>query len=164
MEMKNFKRVSLIALTAGMMAIGATGHAQEIEGGAGIKPVPVPASMKPVTQAMLNGASKDSTNWLHSNGDYAQTRFYPATQINQKNVKSLKPKFVFQTAVIESMETSPIVAWWDNSRARHIGYVPQDSSDVFRDAVYAKTQQPDLTDPVALYQGGGFVKAGPFGF
>ena len=109
MEMNNFKRVGIIALTAGIMAISAIGHAQEIEGGAGIKPVPVPASMKPVTQAMLNSASKDSSNWLHSNGDYAQTRFYPATQINQKNVKSLKPKFVFQTAVIESMETSPIV-------------------------------------------------------
>lgn len=56
------------------------------------------------------------------------------------------------------------VTWWDNSLARHIGYVPQDSSDVFRDAVYARTQPPDLTDPVAIYQGGGFVKAGPFGF
>ena len=55
------------------------------------------------------------------------------------------------------------VTWWDNSRARHIGYVPQDSSDVFRDAVYAKTAAPDLTDPAAIFQGGGFVKAGPFG-
>lgn len=54
------------------------------------------------------------------------------------------------------------VTWWDNSRARHIGYVPQDSSDVFRDAVYARTPGPDLNDPVALYQGGGFVVAGPF--
>ncbi len=56
------------------------------------------------------------------------------------------------------------VTWWDNSRARHIGYVAQDSSDIFRDAVFAKTSQPDLTDPAAIYQGGGFVKAGPFGF
>ena len=55
------------------------------------------------------------------------------------------------------------VTWWDNSRARHVGYRPQDSADVFRDAVYAKTASPDLNDPVALYQGGGFVKAGPFG-
>lgn len=55
------------------------------------------------------------------------------------------------------------VTWWDNSRAKHIGYVPQDSSDVFRDAVYARTSPPDLNDPVAIYQGGGFVKAGPFG-
>jgi uronate dehydrogenase len=55
------------------------------------------------------------------------------------------------------------VTWWDNSRARHIGFVPQDSSDVFRDAVYARTPNPDLNDPVAQYQGGGFVVAGPFG-
>ena len=55
------------------------------------------------------------------------------------------------------------VTWWDNSRARHIGYVPQDSSDVFRDGVFARTSTPDLNDPVAIYQGGGFVVAGPFG-
>ena len=55
------------------------------------------------------------------------------------------------------------VTWWDNSRARHIGYVPQDSSDVFRDAVFARTSSPDLKDPVAQCQGGGFVASGPFG-
>ncbi len=55
------------------------------------------------------------------------------------------------------------VTWWDNSRARHIGYVPQDSSDIFREAVYARTPAPDLNDPVVQYQGGGFVVAGPFG-
>ena len=55
------------------------------------------------------------------------------------------------------------VTWWDNSRARHIGYRPQDSADVFRDTVYAQTAAPDLNDPVAIFQGGGFVKAGPFG-
>lgn len=54
------------------------------------------------------------------------------------------------------------VTWWDNTGARHIGYAPQDSSDVFREAVYARTQQPDLTDPAVQFQGGGFVKAGPF--
>ncbi len=54
------------------------------------------------------------------------------------------------------------VTWWDNSRARHIGYVAQDSSDIFRDAVYARTPVPDLSDPAVQFQGGGFVKAGPF--
>jgi uronate dehydrogenase len=51
------------------------------------------------------------------------------------------------------------VTWWDNSRARHIGYVPQDSSDVFRDAVFARTSAPDLNDPAAIYQGGAIVKS-----
>ena len=54
------------------------------------------------------------------------------------------------------------VTWWDNAQANHIGYKPQDSSDVFKDAVYARTQAPDLTSPVAQFQGGGFVQAGPF--
>jgi uronate dehydrogenase len=56
------------------------------------------------------------------------------------------------------------VTWWDNSRARHIGYVPKDSSDIFRDAVYARTPNPDAGDPVAQFQGGAFVAAGPFGY
>lgn len=54
------------------------------------------------------------------------------------------------------------VTWWDNSGARHIGYVPRDSSDVFRDAVFARTPAPDLSDPVVQFQGGGFVRMGPF--
>ena len=54
------------------------------------------------------------------------------------------------------------VTWWDNSRARHVGYVPQDSADVFRVAMYAKTGAPDLNDPTAIYQGGAFVRYGPF--
>ena len=54
------------------------------------------------------------------------------------------------------------VTWWDNAQARHVGYVPRDSSDVFRDAVYARTPAPDLSDPTVLYQGGAFVQMGPF--
>ena len=54
------------------------------------------------------------------------------------------------------------VTWWDNAQARHVGYVPQDSSDVFRDAVYARTSPPDLADPAVQFQGGAFVRTGPF--
>jgi len=54
------------------------------------------------------------------------------------------------------------VTWWDNRRARHVGYVAQDSSDGFRDAVYARTPKPDLSDPAACLQGGAFVRTGPF--
>jgi uronate dehydrogenase len=52
--------------------------------------------------------------------------------------------------------------WWSNDRARHIGYQAQDSSDPFRAAVFAKTGAPDPTDPAVVYQGGGFVKMGPY--
>jgi len=53
------------------------------------------------------------------------------------------------------------VSWYDNHLARHIGYRPMDSSDAFRQAVYARTDEPDLTDPAVQFQGGGFVKIGP---
>jgi uronate dehydrogenase len=52
--------------------------------------------------------------------------------------------------------------WWDNVHARHLGYVPQDSSEVFRAEVEARQPVIDLNDPVHLYQGGGFVRQGPF--
>ena len=53
------------------------------------------------------------------------------------------------------------VSWYDNHLSRHIGYRPQDSSDVFRAEVYARTPEPDLNDPAVQFQGGGFVKQGP---
>jgi alcohol dehydrogenase (cytochrome c) len=62
-----------------------------------------------VSQAQLSGAAKQSKDWLHTNGDYAQTRFYPGKQINASNVKNLRSEFSFQTEVRESMETAPIV-------------------------------------------------------
>ncbi len=62
-----------------------------------------------VDQAQLSAAAIDSKNFLHSNGSYAQTRFYPAKQINSSNVAKLRPAFTFQTEVLESMETAPIV-------------------------------------------------------
>jgi len=62
-----------------------------------------------VDQAQLSAAATDSKNFLHSNGNYAQTRFYPAKQINSSNVAKLRPAFTFQTEVLESMETAPIV-------------------------------------------------------
>ena len=54
------------------------------------------------------------------------------------------------------------VSWYDNRLAHHIGYRPQDSADDFREAVFARTPEPDLKDPAMQFQGGAFVKAGPF--
>ena len=62
-----------------------------------------------VSQSMLDQAVADGKNWIHSNGNYDETRYYPASQINTTNVSKLKPAFVFQTAVLESMETAPLV-------------------------------------------------------
>jgi len=55
-----------------------------------------------------------------------------------------------------------LLTWWDNSSARHIGYRPQDSSELFRAAVESRQQRVDPADPVAVFQGGGFVIKGPF--
>jgi uronate dehydrogenase len=52
--------------------------------------------------------------------------------------------------------------WWDNTSARHIGYRPQDSSEVFRAEVDARQPVLDANDPAVLYQGGAFVRTGPF--
>ncbi|HEX5685638.1 MAG TPA: NAD(P)-dependent oxidoreductase [Ideonella sp.] len=52
--------------------------------------------------------------------------------------------------------------WWDNTGARHIGYRPQDSSEPFRAALEAAEPTLDTGDPAALYQGGAFVRTGPF--
>jgi len=54
-------------------------------------------------------------------------------------------------------------SWWDNRGAAVLGFAPKDSSERFRAQVEA---QPPLAadDPAARYQGGAFVKAGPFPF
>lgn len=52
--------------------------------------------------------------------------------------------------------------WWDNTSARHLGYRPQDSSEVFRAEVEARQQTLDRDDPAVIYQGGAFVRTGPF--
>ena len=65
--------------------------------------------MYSVTQDMLDRAEGDSNNWLHTNGNYRQTRYSHASQINRSNVSKLRPAFIFQTEIVESFETTPIV-------------------------------------------------------
>jgi alcohol dehydrogenase (cytochrome c) len=65
--------------------------------------------MQTVTQDLLNRAAGDGNNFLHTNGNYEQTRYYPNRQINAGNVSKLRPAWLFQTEVKETMETTPIV-------------------------------------------------------
>jgi len=109
-DMKNTvaaRFVKLLAVGATVGAFAAGAPAQEVKGqkgaaGGGAKDTNV-------TQAMLTGAGSQSRDWLHTNGDYAQHRYYPGTQISTENVGKLRVKFVVQTEVVESMETAPIV-------------------------------------------------------
>ena len=52
--------------------------------------------------------------------------------------------------------------WWDNTAARHVGFRPQDSSEPFRTAREAAQPTLDRKDPAVIYQGGAFVRMGPF--
>jgi len=88
---------ALLSLTTSMV------QAQEVQGGT------LYGNMDVVTQDMLDRADGDANNFLHTNGNYAQTRYYPASQINRDNVKRLSPAWIFQTEVVESMETSPLI-------------------------------------------------------
>jgi PQQ-dependent dehydrogenase (methanol/ethanol family) len=65
--------------------------------------------MQTVTQDLMDRAAGDGNNFLHTNGNYAQTRYYPARQINVSNVNKLRPAWIFQTEIVETMETTPIV-------------------------------------------------------
>jgi alcohol dehydrogenase (cytochrome c) len=74
-----------------------------------VKPASKFGDMSTVTQDLLNRAGGDGNNFLHTNANYNQTRFYPNRQINVGNVSKLRPAWIFQTEVKESLETSPIV-------------------------------------------------------
>ena len=52
--------------------------------------------------------------------------------------------------------------WWDNRLAAHLGYRPQDNSEPFRAGAMARQPMPDVSNPAVQFQGGEFVKAGPF--
>ena len=103
-------RGALALVTVALGALVTQASAQEIQGqkdaGSGASTLSKGIN---VSQSQLDTAGAQDKNWLHTNGNYAQTRYYPGKQINTANVKNLKPKFTFQTEVLESMETAPIV-------------------------------------------------------
>ena len=96
----------------GSVCIGAfiaagVAQAQEVKGASNA--MAATATVTPVSQQQLNNAHKDGTNFLHTNANYEQTRFYPNDQINRGNVRRLHPAWIFSTEVKESLETSPII-------------------------------------------------------
>src|SRR6201996_1664581 len=95
------------ALISGVALLPVTASAQEVNQAG--KSVLGNAKVPPVTQQMLDGADKNTKDFLLTNGNYAQTRFYGAKQIDRDSVKHLHVAWIFQTDVKESLETSPIV-------------------------------------------------------
>ena len=105
MSMKRSKELFFKLLAGSGIALFSMNpvHSQEVEGGT------LYGNMSTVTQDMLDRAAGDSNNFLHTNGNYNQTRYYPARQINIGNVNRLKRAWTFETEVVESMETTPII-------------------------------------------------------
>jgi uronate dehydrogenase len=52
--------------------------------------------------------------------------------------------------------------WWDNTKAAHLGFKPKDAADEQRERVEAASPPLDPADPIGIFQGGAFVRAGPF--
>jgi len=102
-------RVLPMATVAALLTMSLPSGAQEIGMSSTTTTTPMAANLAPVSDAMLARSGDDSANWLQSNGSYAQTRYYAAAQISTRNVGGLRPAFVFQTDMLESMETAPIV-------------------------------------------------------
>ena len=124
------KSVLLGSICAAAVIVAGAAVAQEIK--AISVSTPKAAAVTPVTQAQLDNAAGDGNNFLHTNGNYAQTRYYPNSQINRGNVARLHPAWIFQTEVKESLETSPIVV-------NGVMYVTTSFSHVY--ALDAKTGQ-----------------------
>src|SRR5260370_4284681 len=102
-------RLGMTAAAAGALALAMSLATIDSSASHEVKPAPKYGSMSTVTQDLLNRAGGDGNNFLLTNGDYWQQRYYPNKQINVSNVSRLRPAWIFQTEVMESMETSPIV-------------------------------------------------------
>ena len=108
--MVSFKMAGALVGALGLSLAGASSPVLaggEIPGTATTTTKAAPASA--VSQDQLSGAASDAANFLHTNGNYDQTRYYPGKQINTSNVAKLHPAWIFQTEVKESLETTPIV-------------------------------------------------------
>ena len=66
---------------------------------------PMSGNLVPITGDMLQKAASDPKNWIHSNGNYDNTRYYPGAQINAGNVAKLAPARSLSAAMTSSSET-----------------------------------------------------------
>ncbi len=107
MKLKSSKRIPLMAQA--IIGIFLVNYVGITAAGEEVTSSTLYGDMQTVTQDLLDKAAGDANNFLHTNGNYEQTRFYPAQQINRENIHKLKRSWVFQTEIKESMETSPIV-------------------------------------------------------
>lgn len=68
------------------------------------------APITPVTHQMLvAGHNGNPDNWPMYGGDYDNRRYSPLDQINKSNVANLSVKWIHQTGIAKSYETTPVV-------------------------------------------------------
>lgn len=74
-----------------------------------ISTVCLSANAAELTDERLLGAANDSANWLTYSRDYTNQRFSPLAQVNTDNAKRLVPKWIYQSGVSSTFQSSPIV-------------------------------------------------------
>jgi len=107
--MVSFRTAGALACALGLGLVGTTPVLAGAETEAAATTVTKEAPTPSVSQDQLSAAAQDDKNFLHTNGNYDQTRYYPGKQIDTSNVGKMHPAWIFQTEVKESLETTPIV-------------------------------------------------------
>ncbi len=69
--------------------------------------VPTLAHAEPMTDARMKTAASDNSNWLLYGRDYTNQRFSPLDSVNTGNVKKLVPKWIYQTGIAGTFQTTP---------------------------------------------------------
>jgi alcohol dehydrogenase (cytochrome c) len=67
------------------------------------------ATFAQVTSDRLVNAAKEPQNWMMYSGDYSGKRFSALDQINLTNVRTIVPKWVYQTGATGKLEATPLV-------------------------------------------------------
>src|SRR6267154_6764744 len=62
-----------------------------------------------LSQERLSSAAQNSTDFIVTHGNYAQTRYHLADRINTHTVKDLKLAWTFQVDLTESIQGAPLV-------------------------------------------------------
>ena len=74
-------RILASGLTLAFALAATSPFAQEVKPAPGAAVAGVPKNIS-VTQQQLTGAAGQAANWLHTNGNYGQTRYFPGKDIN----------------------------------------------------------------------------------
>lgn len=76
---------------------------------AGLHPTAVQAQAPMPDAATLLAAANNANEWLMYGHDYSNDRYSALDQINTSNVAQLAPRWIFQTGIVASFETTPVV-------------------------------------------------------